>query len=149
MEPNFSDVILGDTFLRSAYVVYDLVNLKAAIAQTVFNATDSNVVTFASSGAAVPSATPAPGSGVEDTSSLVAGAVTTTATAFPAASGFAQSATSASSNQGGSGGSSTSGSNPDGGSASAGKVLGPSVGTLGVAVASALATVSGIFFLFG
>lgn len=42
-------VILGDTFLRSAYVVYDLDNKQISIAQTVFNATDSNIVEITSS----------------------------------------------------------------------------------------------------
>lgn len=41
-------VILGDTFLRSAYVVYDLDNKQISLAQTVFNATDSNVVEITS-----------------------------------------------------------------------------------------------------
>jgi hypothetical protein len=36
-------LILGDTFLRSAYVVYDLDNLQIGIAQTLFNVTDSNI----------------------------------------------------------------------------------------------------------
>jgi len=35
--------VLGDTFLRSAYVVYDLQNNEIALAQTNFNATSSNV----------------------------------------------------------------------------------------------------------
>lgn len=56
---NFSSdpFLLGDTFLRSAYVVYDLVNNQIAIAKTDFNATTSNVVAFASEGAEIPSAT--------------------------------------------------------------------------------------------
>lgn len=37
-------VIFGDTFLRSAYVVYDLDNKQISIAQTVFNSSQSNVV---------------------------------------------------------------------------------------------------------
>ncbi|RAO69067.1 uncharacterized protein BHQ10_005079 [Talaromyces amestolkiae] len=41
-------VILGDTFLRSAYVVYDLDNKQISLAQTIFNATDSNVVEITS-----------------------------------------------------------------------------------------------------
>jgi hypothetical protein len=41
-------VILGDTFLRSAYVVYDLDNKQISLAQTVFNATDSSVVEITS-----------------------------------------------------------------------------------------------------
>ncbi|OTB17560.1 hypothetical protein K445DRAFT_311052 [Daldinia sp. EC12] len=52
--------LLGDTFLRSAYVVYDLVNNEIAIAPTDFNATTSNVVAFPSEGAQIPSATAAP-----------------------------------------------------------------------------------------
>lgn len=52
--------LLGDTFLRSAYVVYDLVNNQIALAETDFNATESNVVPFASEGAPIPSATAAP-----------------------------------------------------------------------------------------
>ncbi|OKL56473.1 hypothetical protein UA08_08199 [Talaromyces atroroseus] len=42
-------VIFGDTFLRSAYVVYDLTNKQISLAQTVFNATDSNIVEISSS----------------------------------------------------------------------------------------------------
>jgi hypothetical protein len=52
-------VLFGDTFLRSAYVVYDLVNNRIGIAQSNFNAGSSNVVAFASSGAPIPSATTA------------------------------------------------------------------------------------------
>ncbi|KAK7752993.1 hypothetical protein SLS62_004942 [Diatrype stigma] len=52
--------LLGDTFLRSAYVVYDLVNNEVGLAPTDFNATESNVVPFASHGATMPSATAAP-----------------------------------------------------------------------------------------
>lgn len=50
-------VLFGDTFLRSAYVVYDLDNNQIALAQTDFNSTDSNIVPFASMGAPIPSAT--------------------------------------------------------------------------------------------
>ena len=35
--------LLGDTFLRSAYVVYDLANNEISLAQTNFNATTSNI----------------------------------------------------------------------------------------------------------
>jgi hypothetical protein len=35
--------VLGDTFLRSAYVVYDLENNQIALAQTVFNSTQSSI----------------------------------------------------------------------------------------------------------
>jgi hypothetical protein len=36
-------IILGGSFLRSAYVVYDLENNEIAIGQTIFNATSSNI----------------------------------------------------------------------------------------------------------
>jgi hypothetical protein len=51
--------LFGDTFLRSAYVVYDLENNQIALAQTNFDAKNSNIVSFASKGAAIPSATQA------------------------------------------------------------------------------------------
>jgi hypothetical protein len=43
-------VILGDTFLRSAYVVYDLGRKQIGIAQTRFNVTTSNVKSISPSG---------------------------------------------------------------------------------------------------
>lgn len=55
-----SPYILGDTFLRSAYVVYDLVNNEIAMAPTRFNSTKTNIVAFESNGASIPSATVAP-----------------------------------------------------------------------------------------
>lgn len=83
------DIILGDSFLRSAYVVYDLVNNPAAMAQTKFNTTDSEVVPFASFGATVPHATLAPDKGAGTGADY---AVTVTATvAYSAATGFAAS----------------------------------------------------------
>ncbi|KAK9465619.1 aspartic peptidase domain-containing protein [Lipomyces arxii] len=48
--------ILGDTFLRSAYVVYDLDNAVIGLAQTVFNATDSDIVAIGTGSDAVPGA---------------------------------------------------------------------------------------------
>jgi hypothetical protein len=49
-------LLFGDTFLRSAYVVYDLDNLQIGIAQTLFNVTDSNVqaITASSKGQSLP-----------------------------------------------------------------------------------------------
>lgn len=52
--------LLGDSFLRSVYVVYDLVNNEIALAETHINSTESNIVAFASMGAPIPSATQAP-----------------------------------------------------------------------------------------
>lgn len=49
-------VLFGDTFLRSAYVVYDLVNNRIALAQTDFNTTESNVISFPDYGAPIPNA---------------------------------------------------------------------------------------------
>lgn len=52
-----STPVLGDTFIRSAYLVYDLANNEISIAQTNFNATTNNVVEITTGTAAVPSAT--------------------------------------------------------------------------------------------
>ncbi|KAI1854845.1 hypothetical protein JX266_000963 [Neoarthrinium moseri] len=49
--------VLGDTFLRSAYVVYDIANNEISIAQTNFNATESNVLEISTGTSAVPDAT--------------------------------------------------------------------------------------------
>lgn len=46
--------ILGDTFLRSAYVVFDLKNNAIAIAQTNFNSTTSSIVDFQADATAIP-----------------------------------------------------------------------------------------------
>jgi hypothetical protein len=100
-------ILLGDTFLRSAYAVYDLVNNKIALANTNFNSTVSNIVPFASSGAPIPSATAASNnaavtqtaSGVPKVGTTAAGGSATptynpTATGLSAASGFASTSTS-------------------------------------------------------
>lgn len=73
--------LLGDTFLRSAYVVYDLINNEIGIGATDFNATESNIVPFASQGAVIPSATLAPNESVATASF--------TQPAFAAETGFA------------------------------------------------------------
>lgn len=52
-----STSVLGDTFIRSAYLVYDLDNNEISIAQTVFNTTTSNVVEITTGTDAVPDAT--------------------------------------------------------------------------------------------
>ncbi|CAK7226020.1 hypothetical protein SBRCBS47491_006084 [Sporothrix bragantina] len=49
--------VLGDTFLRSAYVVYDLDNNQISLAQTVFNTTASSVLEISSGTSGVPDAT--------------------------------------------------------------------------------------------
>ncbi|KAK0645926.1 aspartic peptidase domain-containing protein [Cercophora newfieldiana] len=49
--------VLGDTFLRSAYVVYDLANNEISLAQTKFNTTASEVVEIGTGTNSVPGAT--------------------------------------------------------------------------------------------
>ena len=49
-------ILFGDTFLRSAYVVYDLENNLIGLAQTNFNATSSNIQEFSSSASGIPGA---------------------------------------------------------------------------------------------
>ena len=51
-----STPVLGDTFLRSAYVVYDLTNNEISIAQTNFNSTSNNIQEITNS-TSIPSAT--------------------------------------------------------------------------------------------
>lgn len=51
-----STSVLGDTFLRSAYVVYDLANNEIALAQARFNASAPDVREIGAGAAAVPSA---------------------------------------------------------------------------------------------
>ena len=50
--------VLGDTFLRSAYIVYDLANNEISLAQTVFNSTTDNIQMITKGSSGVPNATP-------------------------------------------------------------------------------------------
>ncbi|KKK14764.1 putative aspartic-type endopeptidase (OpsB) [Aspergillus ochraceoroseus] len=52
-----STAVLGDTFLRSAYVVYDLSNNEISLANTNFNSTGSNIKEIGSGSDAIPGAT--------------------------------------------------------------------------------------------
>lgn len=52
--------VLGDTFLRSAYVVYDLENNQIGLAQTVFNSSETNIQEIQSGSSGIPSATGVP-----------------------------------------------------------------------------------------
>ncbi|OKL56926.1 putative aspartic-type endopeptidase opsB [Talaromyces atroroseus] len=52
-----STPILGDTFLRSAYVVYDLTNNEISLAPTKFNSDETNVLEITNGTAGVPGAT--------------------------------------------------------------------------------------------
>jgi len=49
--------VFGDTFLRSAYVVYDLDNNEISMAQTNFNSTGTNIVEISPGKSGVPDAT--------------------------------------------------------------------------------------------
>lgn len=49
MSSGTGPILFGDAFLRSAYVVYDLTNNQIGMAQTNFNATDTNVVEISAS----------------------------------------------------------------------------------------------------
>lgn len=86
--------VLGDTFLRSAYVVYDLDNNEISLAQTNFNATGSNIEEIQAGAKGVPGAsvvanavsTAAVGTGgprVNSPSVTGTGGVTSTAGAMP------------------------------------------------------------------
>lgn len=52
-----SYALLGDTFLRSAYVVYDLTNNQIALAQSNLNSTASKVVELQASNSGIPTLT--------------------------------------------------------------------------------------------
>ena len=74
----FSPILLGDSFLRNAYVVYDLSNNEIALAQTVFEATSSNIMEITNgtnSQDGIPSVTAAP--------SIVTGVPTPTGSISP------------------------------------------------------------------
>ncbi|KAI9826827.1 MAG: hypothetical protein M1832_005766 [Thelocarpon impressellum] len=51
-----SNAVMGDVFLRSAYVVYDMGNNEISLAQTNFNSTTDNVVEIGKGPDAVPNA---------------------------------------------------------------------------------------------
>jgi hypothetical protein len=74
--------VLGDTFLRSAYVVYDLQNNQISIAQTRFNATGSSVLEIGTGTSPVPGATV-----VASPVAATAGVGTTTAAAAATTTG--------------------------------------------------------------
>lgn len=52
-----STAVLGDTFLRSAYVVYDLASNQISLAKTNFNSTTDNILEIGTGSATVPGAT--------------------------------------------------------------------------------------------
>ena len=54
--PGSIPYILGDTFLRSVYAVYDMDNNEIALAQTVFGSTASNIMEISNGTAGIPDA---------------------------------------------------------------------------------------------
>jgi hypothetical protein len=54
-QPNFT--LLGDTFLRSAYVVYDLSHHQIGLAQANLNSSSSTIIELSSSGTSLPRVT--------------------------------------------------------------------------------------------
>jgi len=54
-----SSAVLGDTFLRSAYVVFDMENNEISLAQSRFNATENDIVEIGTGSDAVPDASDA------------------------------------------------------------------------------------------
>lgn len=52
-----STAVLGDTFLRSAYVVYDLANNQISLAQTNFNSTQDSILEIGTGSKSIPDAT--------------------------------------------------------------------------------------------
>lgn len=67
------DILLGDTFLRSAYVVYDLENLQIAMAQAKYGSASTSSLVLIPSGTGLP--------GVSSTATLAVSSSTAVATA--------------------------------------------------------------------
>lgn len=79
-------LLFGDTFLRSAYVVYDLDNLQIGIAQTLFNSTDSNIVAIsAGNGQSLPGNVASVVTTIVQTNTQAIGAAETFLTGTPSA----------------------------------------------------------------
>lgn len=72
---NSGIAILGDTFLRSAYVVYDLQNNEISMAQATYTNSASDVVEIQSGTSGVPDSTPVASAVTAVDSSVVTGAV--------------------------------------------------------------------------
>lgn len=56
-----NSALLGDSFLTSAYVVYDLENKEISMAQANYDTNDTNIEVVTAGATAIPSATKAPG----------------------------------------------------------------------------------------
>ncbi|MCJ1403767.1 hypothetical protein MMC11_006990 [Xylographa trunciseda] len=54
--PDQVPALLGDSFIRSAYIVYDMENNQIAIAQSVFNVSTSNIMEISNGTSGIPNA---------------------------------------------------------------------------------------------
>lgn len=79
---NLSSPILGDTFLRSAYVVYDLDNNEISLAQAAYDVKESNIMEIGEGPNAVPDATGTGTGGTQDDGNAAAGLVPATQVAL-------------------------------------------------------------------
>jgi len=75
--------LLGDFFLRSAYVVFDLTNNRIGIAQSNLNSTTSNIVEIPAGAASIPQSTGVPSPSPTTTSSSKTSTPTTSNTSVP------------------------------------------------------------------
>ncbi|WEW61899.1 hypothetical protein PRK78_007397 [Emydomyces testavorans] len=81
-----SVAILGDTFIRSAYVVYDLNNREISLAQTKFNSTNDDILEIGTGRNSVPDATGVAGA-VSTVAATPSATVQTTLTAIATSNG--------------------------------------------------------------
>jgi len=77
---NSEDIVLGDTFLSSAYVVFDLDNKQAHLAPAVFGATSQNIIQIGSGPNAVPSISGQPTTTISTASTSTSSSLTTSTT---------------------------------------------------------------------
>lgn len=124
-----SFALLGDTFLRSTYAVYDLTNNEIALAQSNLNSTSSKVVELQASDSGIPTLT-----GVQSQQT------TSTTSTTSTTGGSGGSSTSDSSD---SGGTVTVTANPKSSAGAAGSLTVPSYGVLAAAGAACLASFLG------
>ncbi|THC90587.1 hypothetical protein EYZ11_009949 [Aspergillus tanneri] len=85
-----STPVLGDTFLRSAYVVYDIANNEISLANTNFNSTKDNILEIGTGGNSIPGAItvshPVTSVVAEDSGARIGGPAATLFTEVPSAS---------------------------------------------------------------
>ncbi|OJJ69263.1 hypothetical protein ASPBRDRAFT_132269 [Aspergillus brasiliensis CBS 101740] len=84
-----STAVLGDTFLRSAYVVYDLANNEISLANTNFDSTGNNILEIGTGDDSVPGATkvanPVTTVAVDGSGARIGGPTGATFTSIPSA----------------------------------------------------------------